>query len=74
MLESLPEVILQTVFVIRSVNDETLSDAEQANGSNVLILIIISIIASIISITNKYVWIDDISPIAINHIHERITS
>ena len=60
VLESLPEVILQTVFVIRSVNDPYLSEQESEDGSDVLILIMISIIASLISITNKYVWIDEL--------------
>ena len=57
VLESLPEVIMQSVFMIRSVNDPYLRNLEK--GSDLFLLIIISIIASIISVTNKYVWIDD---------------
>ena len=55
VLESLPEVIMQSVFMIRSLNDEYLTEIE----SDIFWLIIISIIASILSITNKYVWIDE---------------
>ena len=63
-MESLPEVIMQTVFVIRSVNDDYLRKLESQDGGDVLILIMISIVASLISITNKYVWIDEMMVIS----------
>ena len=34
-LESLPEVILQSVFIIRSVNDPYLIETEKEDGNNV---------------------------------------
>ena len=48
VLESLPEVIMQ--------------ELEKADGGvvDVLTLVVISVIASLISITNKYVWIDEL--------------
>ena len=57
--ESLPEVILQSVFLIRSNNDKYLLSIE--NESGIRELIILSILASILSIANKYVWIDELS-------------
>lgn len=56
VLESLPEVVMQSVFVIRSYNDEYLVEREGDN--NLFQLIILSIFASIISIANKYIWLD----------------
>ena len=56
VLESMPEVILQSVFIIRSANDEWLVQQE----GTVFGLIILSIIASICSISNKYVWMDEL--------------
>eukprot|EP01084_Bolivina_argentea_P309439 535241_1 len=48
-LESLPQVMLQIIFFVRSANDEQLRKA----GTNDL-LIVLSIIASLFSITNKF--------------------
>ena len=59
VLESLPELILQSVFIIHSANDPYLSKSEQNNNS-LFLLVILSIIASLISITNKYIWFDEI--------------
>lgn len=56
VLESMPEVILQSVFIIRSFNDEYLLNNEGAIFS----LIVLSIVASIFSIASKYVWIDQL--------------
>eukprot|EP01084_Bolivina_argentea_P052490 96434_1 len=55
VLESLPEVIMQSVFVMRAVNDERLNKA----AGEILWLVLFSIFASLLSITNKYVWIDE---------------
>eukprot|EP01084_Bolivina_argentea_P172222 298342_1 len=55
VLESLPEVIMQSVFVMRAINDETLDKAAGA----IFILVIFSIFASLLSITSKYVWVDE---------------
>ena len=54
VLESMPEGILQSVFIIRSANDDYLL----RNEATVFGLTILSIIASICSITSKYIWID----------------
>eukprot|EP01084_Bolivina_argentea_P318110 551602_1 len=51
--ESMPQIVLQSVFIIRSANDPDLVKA----GSN-MYLIFFSIIASLFSITGKYVWVD----------------
>eukprot|EP01084_Bolivina_argentea_P186340 321225_1 len=56
ILESLPEVIMQSVFVMRAVNDETLKKA----SGDIFILVLFSIFASLLSITSKYVWIDEV--------------
>ena len=56
-LESLPEAIMQSVYLIRSYNDPRLRGDD---GSFTNYLIIISVLASILSIANKYVWIDEI--------------
>eukprot|EP01083_Nonionella_stella_P067822 179659_1 len=50
IFESLPQVILQTVFIVRSWND-TLNPSS-------LYLVSISLIASVFSVANKYVWLD----------------
>eukprot|EP01083_Nonionella_stella_P102688 292298_1 len=57
ILESLPEVIMQSVFIMRALNDDTLKKAE----TNIKGLIFVSIIASLLSITSKYIWIDEIA-------------
>ena len=56
-LESLPEAIMQSVYLIRSYNDPRLRGSD---GSFTNYLIIISVLASILSIANKYVWIDEL--------------
>eukprot|EP01083_Nonionella_stella_P172202 590201_1 len=50
--ESMPQIVLQSVFVIRSANDKKLR-----KGSNIY-LIMLSVIASLLSISNKYVTLD----------------
>eukprot|EP01083_Nonionella_stella_P172200 590198_1 len=50
--ESMPQIVLQSVFVIRSANDKKLR-----KGSNIY-LIMLSVIASLLSISNKYVYLD----------------
>merc|ERR1712228_327579 len=52
IFESLPQVVLQSVFLIRAQNDEKLKE----NTS--LILVGLSLGASIFSIANKFTWID----------------
>lgn len=52
LFESLPQIVLQCVFIVRSFNDPLLS-----NNSS-MILIYLSIMASLLSITQKYVWFD----------------
>eukprot|EP01084_Bolivina_argentea_P056011 102566_1 len=49
--ESIPQIILQSVFVIKSANDPYLSKQETNN----LTLLLLSIIASLISISTKYI-------------------
>eukprot|EP01084_Bolivina_argentea_P286465 491403_1 len=49
--ESLPQVVLQSVFIIRSFNDERLADQG-------LILVTVSLCISLFSIANKYMWLD----------------
>eukprot|EP01083_Nonionella_stella_P005991 17328_1 len=56
--ESMPQIVLQSVFIIRSANDEGLSVSD--SGSNVLLLML-SIIASLFSISNKFVKVDRIA-------------
>eukprot|EP01083_Nonionella_stella_P207445 753590_1 len=51
--ESMPQIVLQSVFIIRSANDEEL----RKNGSNIGLLLF-SVLASLLSISNKYVWFD----------------
>eukprot|EP01083_Nonionella_stella_P008284 23835_1 len=50
--ESLPQILLQSVFIIRGFNDPNLK-----TNANVF-LVVLSLAASVVSITNKYVWID----------------
>ena len=47
VLESLPEVIMQSVFIIRSYNDDRLMELEEESGVSKLIAV--SIIASLLS-------------------------
>eukprot|EP01084_Bolivina_argentea_P215908 366660_1 len=49
--ESMPQIMLQSVFIIRAQNDSQI-----ANGD--ILLISLSIIASIFSISNKFVFLD----------------
>eukprot|EP01083_Nonionella_stella_P030435 83427_1 len=51
--ESMPQIVLQSVFIIRSANDEVLS----RGGSNIELLLF-SALASLFSISNKFVWFD----------------
>eukprot|EP01083_Nonionella_stella_P177773 625829_1 len=55
IIEALPQIILQSVFIIRSENDPVLRKG--SNDSNVFLLIF-SVIGSLLSISNKYVWND----------------
>eukprot|EP01083_Nonionella_stella_P075744 206014_1 len=55
VLESLPEVVMQSVFLMRALNDPKLKEV----AGDIEGLVIFSIIASVMSITNKYVWIDE---------------
>eukprot|EP01084_Bolivina_argentea_P272992 464939_1 len=52
IFESLPQVVLQSVFMIRSWNDLALQD----NSS--IELVAASLAASLFSITNKFIWLD----------------
>eukprot|EP01083_Nonionella_stella_P131735 400438_1 len=52
ILESMPQIVLQSVFMVRSANARGLNEE-----SNVLLLML-SVIASLISISNKYVYVD----------------
>eukprot|EP01083_Nonionella_stella_P002235 6438_1 len=51
--ESMPQIVLQSVFIIRSANDKDLT----ADGSNIGLLLF-SVLASLFSISNKFVWMD----------------
>eukprot|EP01083_Nonionella_stella_P243756 849051_1 len=54
IFESLPQVVLQSVFLIRSWNDEELKrDDNNSTG-----LVAMSLVASLFSISNKYCWVD----------------
>eukprot|EP01083_Nonionella_stella_P048204 129037_1 len=53
MTESMPQIVLQSVFIIRSANEPLLKNS----GSNVYLLLL-SIIASLFSISNKFVTWD----------------
>eukprot|EP01083_Nonionella_stella_P110949 325067_1 len=50
--ESMPQIVLQSVFLIRSANDDRLK-----YGSN-MGLLLFSVLASLFSISNKFVWAD----------------
>ena len=50
--ESMPQIMLQSVFIIRSYNDERIPRDD-------LLLISFSVLASLISIANKYVYLDE---------------
>eukprot|EP01083_Nonionella_stella_P029163 80363_1 len=52
IVESMPQIVLQSVFVIRSANDPIL--VKEANSY----LIMLSLTASLFSISNKYVYLD----------------
>eukprot|EP01083_Nonionella_stella_P029686 81651_1 len=52
--ESMPQIVLQSVFLIRSAND---SSEQLAEGSN-MDLLLFSVLASLFSISNKFVWAD----------------
>eukprot|EP01083_Nonionella_stella_P131736 400439_1 len=52
ILESMPQIVLQSVFMVRSANARGLNEE-----SNVLLLML-SVIASLLSISNKYVYTD----------------
>eukprot|EP01084_Bolivina_argentea_P059522 108715_1 len=52
LFESLPQAVLQSVFIIRIQNDDKLG------GKHDLYLVVLSLFASMISITTKYVWLD----------------
>eukprot|EP01083_Nonionella_stella_P170206 578743_1 len=51
ILEALPQVVLQSVFIIRSQNDPYLSTQSSH-------LVSISLLASLISVANKYLFVD----------------
>jgi len=55
VLESLPEVIMQSVFYMRAYNDPYL----RSRASGIYILVGVSIFASLLSIASKYVWVDE---------------
>eukprot|EP01084_Bolivina_argentea_P096124 172809_1 len=52
IFESLPQVVLQSVFIIRSQNDPYLSK------QNTVYLVILSLLASLSSIASKYIYAD----------------
>eukprot|EP01083_Nonionella_stella_P163284 536949_1 len=52
--ESMPQIVLQSVFLIRSGNHPGLGEE---GGSNVTLLLF-SVMASLLSISNKFVWLD----------------
>ena len=55
VLEALPEVIMQSVFYMRAYNDPYLKQ----RASSIFLLVAFSIFASLLSITSKYVWVDE---------------
>eukprot|EP01084_Bolivina_argentea_P231815 390835_1 len=55
VLEALPEVIMQSVFYMRAYNDPYL----RTRASGIYILVAISIFASLLSISSKYIWVDE---------------
>ena len=48
----MPQIMLQSVFIIRSYNDPNIEDGD-------LLLISFSVMASLISIANKYIFLDE---------------
>eukprot|EP01083_Nonionella_stella_P240594 840953_1 len=54
IFESLPQVVLQSVFIIRSWNDEEL----KLKDDNSIELVAMSLVASLFSISTKYFWVD----------------
>eukprot|EP01083_Nonionella_stella_P072964 196973_1 len=56
IFESLPQVVLQSVFIIRSWNDEILIKQVAT-----IYLVGISLVASLFSIVNKFAWLDQAS-------------
>merc|ERR1712228_85684 len=52
IVESLPQIVLQSVYIIRGQNDPII----QKNSS--LYLVGFSLLASLLSITNKFIWVD----------------
>eukprot|EP01083_Nonionella_stella_P252786 870577_1 len=52
LCESLPQILLQTVFIIRGYNNQSLKESSSVT------LVVLSLAASVLSITNKFVWID----------------
>eukprot|EP01084_Bolivina_argentea_P068689 125031_1 len=50
--ESAPQIILQTVFIIFSQNDERLK------GDDSITLVVFSLLGSILSVANKFLWFD----------------
>eukprot|EP01084_Bolivina_argentea_P013891 26016_1 len=52
VVESLPQIVLQSVYIIRGQNDPDIRERSS------LYLVGLSLMASLLSITNKYVWID----------------
>eukprot|EP01084_Bolivina_argentea_P271490 461993_1 len=53
MAESLPQVVLQSVFIMRGYNDPVL------RNDNTIYLVGFSLLASMLSITNKFIWLDE---------------
>merc|ERR1712228_1035763 len=53
LFEAMPQIVLQTAFIIRSFNDERL----RGNGN--ILLVLLSLVGSVISVANKYRWFDD---------------
>eukprot|EP01083_Nonionella_stella_P202066 738583_1 len=52
--ESMPQIVLQSVFIIRSANETKLSE----DGGSNLALLLFSVLASLFSISSKFVWLD----------------
>ena len=52
VFESLPQIVLQSIFIIKASNDPYLQ------SNNTLYLVTISLISSLFSIANKYTWLD----------------
>eukprot|EP01084_Bolivina_argentea_P217138 368742_1 len=52
LCESLPQILLQSVFILRGFNDPNLR-----NNSSVM-LVLVSLFASVFSVTSKFLWLD----------------